>query len=116
MWLRDPDSSNAAGEASPPREPSPTWHCLGARSARRERCPTTRSRTTRRELMKYRSSAASLALAVVAVLGLAGPAAAQHQVPFHGVFEGDYTVTPIPGTPTATLVVTASGHGSQVGA
>jgi hypothetical protein len=66
--------------------------------------------------MKCRHSAASLVLAVLATLGLAGPAAAQHQVPFHGVFEGDYTVTPIPGTPTATLVVSASGVGSQVGA
>ena len=54
---------------------------------------------------RYRS-AAVLVLAVLSTLALAGPAAAQHQVPFHGVFEGDYTVTPIPGTPTATLVVT----------
>jgi hypothetical protein len=66
--------------------------------------------------MKFRSPAVVLALAVVAVLGLAGPATAQHQVPFHGVFEGDYTVTPIPNTPTARLVVSASGTGSQVGA
>jgi hypothetical protein len=66
--------------------------------------------------MKRHSLAASLVLAVLATIGLAGPAAAQHQVPFHGVFEGDYTVTPIPGTPTAELVVTASGHGSEVGA
>ena len=66
--------------------------------------------------MKRRSIAAGLVLAVLATLGLAGPAAAQHQVPFHGAFEGDYTVTPIPNTPTATLVVSASGTGSQVGA
>ena len=66
--------------------------------------------------MKRRSIAAGLVLAVLATLGIAGPVAAQHQVPFHGVFEGDYTVTPIPGTPTAELVVSASGHGSQVGA
>jgi len=66
--------------------------------------------------MKYRRSAAVLVLAFLATLGLAGPAAAQQQVPFHGVFEGDYTVTPIPGTPTAELVVSASGTGSQVGA
>jgi len=66
--------------------------------------------------MKRHGSAASLVLAVLATLGLAGPAAAQHQVPFHGVFDGDYTVTPIPNTPTATLVVSASGAGSQVGA
>jgi hypothetical protein len=66
--------------------------------------------------MKRRSIAAGLVLAVLATLGLAGPAAAQHQVPFHGAFEGDYTVTPIPNTTTATLVVSASGTGSQVGA
>jgi hypothetical protein len=66
--------------------------------------------------MKRHSPAASLVLAVLTIVGLAGPAAAQHPVPFHGVFEGDYTVTPIPGTPTATLVVSASGNGSQVGA
>jgi hypothetical protein len=65
--------------------------------------------------MKCRRSAAVLVLAFLATLGLAGPAAAQHQVPFHGVFEGDYTVTPIPNTPTAKLVVSASGNGSQVG-
>ncbi len=51
----------------------------------------------------------------MAVLGLTGSAAAQHQVPFHGLFEGDYTVTPIPGTPTAMLVVSAVGISSQIG-
>src|SRR4051812_37728032 len=66
--------------------------------------------------MKRRSLAAGLVLAVLATLGIAGPVAAQHQVPFHGVFEGDYSVTPIPNTPTAKLVVSASGTGSQLGA
>ena len=66
--------------------------------------------------MKRFRSTASLALAFVAALGLTGPAAGQHQVPFHGVFEGDYTVTPIPGTPTAMLVVSAKGISSQIGA
>jgi hypothetical protein len=66
--------------------------------------------------MRRDSAASVLVLVVLATLGLAGPAVAQHQVPFHGVFERDYTVTPIPDTPTATLVVSASGHGSQVGA
>ncbi len=65
--------------------------------------------------MKRHRIAASFGLAVLAIFGIAGPVAAQHEVPFHGVFEGDYTVTPIPGTPTATLVVSASGVGSQVG-
>ena len=45
--------------------------------------------------MKRHSSAASLALAVLAVLGLAGPAAAGDQVPFKGRLEGDVTVTPL---------------------
>lgn len=66
--------------------------------------------------MRRHSFAPNLILAVLATVGFAGPAAAQHQVPFHGVFEGDYTVTPIPNTTTATLVVSASGVGSQVGA
>jgi len=44
-------------------------------------------------------SLASLALAVVAVLGLAGIVAAGDQVPFHGHFEGDLTER-IPLTPT----------------
>lgn len=66
--------------------------------------------------MRLHTSAAVFVLAVLATLGLAGPVAAQNQVPFHGEFEGNYTVTPIPGTPTATLVVSASGVGSHVGA
>jgi hypothetical protein len=66
--------------------------------------------------MKRHSPAANLVLAVLAVLALTGPAVAQQHVPFHGVFEGDYTVTPIPDTTTATLVVSASGTGSQIGA
>jgi hypothetical protein len=41
--------------------------------------------------MKHFRSAASLALAVVSVLGLAGPAAAGKQVPFKGVFAGERT-------------------------
>ena len=38
--------------------------------------------------MKRYSSAASLALAALAVLALAGPAAAGEQVPFKGSLEG----------------------------
>jgi hypothetical protein len=41
--------------------------------------------------MRRFRSAASLALAVVAVLSLAGPAAAGEQVPFTGSFEGERT-------------------------
>ena len=57
----------------------------------------------------------ALALAAVAVLGLAGPAAAGEQVPFHGVLEGDFTTVPVPNTPTATLVVSANGIASPLG-
>ena len=45
--------------------------------------------------MKRYSSAASLALAGLAVLGLAGPVAAGEQVPFKGSLEGEVTVTPL---------------------
>ena len=65
--------------------------------------------------MKRHSSAASLALAVLAVLGLAGPTAAGEQVPFKGSFEGTFTTTPIPGTPTASLVVSGTGNGTHLG-
>jgi len=43
--------------------------------------------------MLRRSFAASFALAVLAVLGLAGPVAAGEQVPFKGILEGTYTRT-----------------------
>ena len=46
--------------------------------------------------MKRHSSAASLALAILVALSLAGPAAAGEQVPFKGSFEGDVTVTLAP--------------------
>jgi hypothetical protein len=49
--------------------------------------------------MRRHSSAAILAMAVLATLGLAGPAAAGDQVPFHGSFEGALTER-IPLTPT----------------
>jgi hypothetical protein len=44
---------------------------------------------TRRDVMKRRRFAASLALAVVAVGGLANPVAAGEQVPFRGSLEGE---------------------------
>ena len=64
--------------------------------------------------MKRRSSAASLALAVLAVLGLAGPALAQQQVPFKGGLNGVVKV----GTPTplgVPVVVNATGNATQLG-
>src|SRR5437773_12580504 len=51
----------------------------------------------RRDAMKRHSSAASLVLALLAVLGLAGLVAAGEQVPFEGSFEGVATVTVAPG-------------------
>src|SRR5947199_6011564 len=87
--------------------PSPARHRPGARSARRERCLSILSQTTRRERMKRHSSAASLALAVLAVLGLAGPVPAGELVPFKGSFEADVTVTGAP--PILSVLVEGTG-------
>jgi hypothetical protein len=54
-------------------------------------------------------------LAVVIFLGFTGSVTAGDPVPWRGVFAGNYTVTPIPNTPTATLVVSANGIGTQIG-
>jgi hypothetical protein len=64
--------------------------------------------------MKRHSSAAILALAVMAVLGLAGPARAQQQVPFKGSLEGVVTVTPLQ-PPYVSVLVKATGNGTQLG-
>ena len=64
--------------------------------------------------MKRFSSAAGLALAVVAVLGLAGPAAAGEQVPFKGSLEGDVTHTPVDAR-TDSVLVEAAGTATQLG-
>jgi hypothetical protein len=64
--------------------------------------------------MKRYSSAAGLALAVVAILGLTGPVAAQQQVPFKGSFEGDVTVTPL-APPFVQVDVEAMGKATQLG-
>ena len=63
--------------------------------------------------MKRHSSAASLTLAVLAVVGLAGPAPAGEQVPFKGSFEGDVTVTPL-APPFLSVYVDASGNATQL--
>ena len=66
--------------------------------------------------MKCHSSAASLALAALAVLGLVGPVAAGGQVPFKGSFEGVVTVTVTPGSPPiASANVNATGVATQLG-
>jgi len=64
--------------------------------------------------MKRYSSAASLALAVVAVLALAGPVAAGEQVPFKGGYEGEDVGTPL-APPLASAEVTAAGNATQLG-
>lgn len=64
--------------------------------------------------MKRHCSAACLALAVLAVLGLAGPVAAGEQVPFRGHFAGVATVTPV--SPTIVSVdVDATGAATHLG-
>ena len=66
--------------------------------------------------MKRYSSAASLALAVVVVLGLTGPVAAGEQVPFKGSLGGDVERTFIPGNPPLVLVeVEGTGKATQLG-
>ena len=58
---------------------------------------------------------AGLALAVVAVLGLAGPAAAGESVPFKGVLDGDVTRTPVDET-HVQVDIEADGTATQLGA
>jgi hypothetical protein len=64
--------------------------------------------------MKRHSSAASIALAVMAVLGLAGPGAAGEQVPFKGSLEGVVTVTPLK-PPNVSVLVKAMGNATHLG-
>jgi hypothetical protein len=64
--------------------------------------------------MKRYSSAASLALAVVVVVGLIGPAAAGEQVPFKGSLEGDVT-RGVPYFPYVDVLVEGTGEATQLG-
>jgi hypothetical protein len=64
--------------------------------------------------MKRHSSAASLVLAVLAVLGLAGPAAAGEPVPFKGSLEGVATITPL-APPFVSVLVEATGEATHLG-
>jgi hypothetical protein len=64
--------------------------------------------------MKYHSSRVGLALAVWAVLGLAGPAAAGEEVPFKGTLEGDVTMTPLE-PPFVSVLVEGTGNATQLG-
>jgi hypothetical protein len=64
--------------------------------------------------MKRYCSAASLALAIVAVLGLARPASAQQQVPFLGRLAGVVTRAPLT-PPYVSALVTATGNATLLG-
>src|SRR5438445_13180165 len=66
--------------------------------------------------MKRHSFAASLVLAVLAALGLAGPVAAGEQVPFKGSFAGVVCVTVDPINPAIlTVAVNATGNATELG-
>jgi hypothetical protein len=64
--------------------------------------------------MKRDYPAVCLALAVLATLALAGPAAAQHQVPFRGSLEGFGTLTPL-GPTTAFAELEGTGNAAHLG-
>jgi hypothetical protein len=60
------------------------------------------------------SFAASLALAIFAVMGLTGPAAAGEQVPFKGSLDGVVTITPLD-PPFVRVDVDATGNATHLG-
>ncbi len=62
--------------------------------------------------MKRHTSAASLALAALALLGLACPVAAGQQVPFHGSLAGIFTIS---GFPIATVSANLTGNATHLG-
>src|SRR5262245_2249601 len=66
---------------------------------------------TRRDVMNRRMFAASLALAVLAAVGLLNPLAAGEQVPFQGSLEGE-RVALVPGV---YAQINASGNATQLG-
>ena len=63
--------------------------------------------------MQRYSSAATFALAALAVLNFAGPVAAGEQVPFNGTLEGSFTVIPVP--PDINRQLDATGNATQLG-
>src|SRR3982751_6008886 len=63
--------------------------------------------------MRCNRSAAIVAFAMLALLGLARPVAAKDQVPFRGALEGDVTRAGAP--PIVSVNVDASGHASHLG-
>jgi hypothetical protein len=64
--------------------------------------------------MRFRSPAAGLVLAVVALVRLAGPAKAGEQVPFQGRLDGVVTHTAVDPSTDAVLVE-ATGEAAQLG-
>ena len=63
--------------------------------------------------MKCRSFRASLALAALAVMSIAGPLFAAEQVPFKGtLLEATVTVNPVPGSPPTIVDVLVEGTGN----
>jgi hypothetical protein len=64
--------------------------------------------------MKRFSSAASLALAAVVVLGLGRAAAGGDEVPFKGSLQGVVTMTPLD-PPFVSVLVEATGQATQLG-
>jgi len=65
--------------------------------------------------MLRRSFSVRIALAALAIVGLAGPATAGEQVPFRGIVEGSFTSTLIPGTPNALVVAIGTGQATLLG-
>jgi hypothetical protein len=63
--------------------------------------------------MKRYHFVASLALAVLVVVGFAGTLPAGDLVPFKGTFDGDVTVVPAP--PSLFATVDATGHATHLG-
>jgi hypothetical protein len=64
--------------------------------------------------MKRFGFAFAIALSVVAIPGLAGPVAADDQVPFKGSLQGDVTVTPL-APPFVAAYVEATGNATHLG-
>jgi hypothetical protein len=64
--------------------------------------------------MNRRTFSAGLALAVLALVSLARPAAAGEQVPFGGQLEGDVTATPV-NPPVFAVLVEGEGQSSHLG-
>jgi hypothetical protein len=67
--------------------------------------------------MKRFRLAFAVALSVVAIPALAGPVAADEQVPFEGRLDGVAAVSPVPGGPPTLVdaLVTATGNATQLG-